>query len=416
MTTTRFSSALREDARGKIEKIGYADIVIGIPAYFSNSSIAHVIKTVESGLEEHYTDYKSVIFISEGGSTDDTREVAKLVDIDSYNIEKIVSIYRGVPGKGSGLRAVFEAAEFLKAKAVAVFDSDLKSITSGWIKNIVDPVFNGFDFVAPKYKRFKFDATITNTVAYNLTRPLYGYRIRQPIGGDFGLSAPLVKHYLDQDVWGTNVARFGIDVWMTTTAIVHGYKICQARLGSKIHAKKDPILDLTPMFRQVVSTIFTLMEQHEDYWKKVRDSKEVPAFGEYIGEEVEPFEIDLDGLIEYFKIGFNNFGVIWGNIIEDQDLKVIKNLAKTKDNKRFHLPVESWVRIVYRYANAFHSTSRQRIKLLDTLIPLYHGRMASMVNTLRDKDAEGSEKYFESQVQTFEDMKEYLVGVWGVKK
>ena len=51
---------------------------------------------------------------------------------------------------------------------------------------------------------------------YPLTRALYGQRIRQPIGGDFGMSRPLVRHYLAQPVWDTDVARFGIDIWMTT--------------------------------------------------------------------------------------------------------------------------------------------------------------------------------------------------------
>ena len=58
-----------------------------------------------------------MIFVSDGGSTDDTREIANLVQMNSYNIEKIVTVYRGIPGKGSGLRAVFEAAKFLEAKA-----------------------------------------------------------------------------------------------------------------------------------------------------------------------------------------------------------------------------------------------------------------------------------------------------------
>jgi glycosyltransferase involved in cell wall biosynthesis len=413
MKNTRFSTSLRGDARKKIERIGYADIVVGIPAYFSDSSIAQVIETVEEGLEKYYGDYKAILFISEGGSTDDTREIAESVDIKNYNIEKIVSIYRGIPGKGSGLRAVFEASEFLKAKAVAVFDSDLKSIKPAWVKNILDPVFEGFDFVAPDYKRFKFDATITNTIAHNLTRSLYGYKIRQPIGGDFGLSPALIKHYIREDVWGTDVATFGIDIWMTTTAIVHGYKICQARLGSKIHERKDPIQDLTPMFRQVVGTIFTLMEQHEGYWKKVEGSRKVPTFGKYIGQGIEPFEMDIDELMDYFQIGFNNFGVVWENIIEYQDLRVIENLAKLDDKERFYLPVENWVRIVYRYANAFHSTPRQRIKLLDTMIPLYYARVASLVNRLKDKDAKESDRYFERQAKAFEDMKDYLVKIWG---
>jgi hypothetical protein len=181
-----------------------------------------------------------------------------------------VTVYRGVPGKGSGLRAVFEVAQFLKAKAAAVFDSDLISITPEWVRNTLEPIFQGYDYAAPDYNRYKFDGTITNTIAYNLTRTLYGYRIRQPIGGDFGLSLPLIKYYLDQDVWESDVAKFGIDIWMTTTAVVGGFNICQSRLGVKIHGEKDPSADLGPMFRQVVGTTFQLMERYEDYWRGLK--------------------------------------------------------------------------------------------------------------------------------------------------
>jgi hypothetical protein len=222
-TATRFSTTLRDHARKTIEKLRYADIVIGIPSYYSGSSIVHVIQTIAEGLERHYPDAKAVILVADGGSTDDSREIANLVQIHSYHIKKIVTIYRGVPGKGSGLRAAFEVANFLRAKAVAVFDSDLVSIKPKWVHNILDPVFKGYDFVAPFYRRYKLDGTITNTIAYNLTRALYGARVRQPIGGDFGISQKLAKYYFDQDVWETDVARFGIDVWMTTTAIVGGF-------------------------------------------------------------------------------------------------------------------------------------------------------------------------------------------------
>ncbi len=217
----RFSSALREGTRRKIEHIRHADIIVGIPSYNSADTIGFVIENVAKGLDKYYSDFKCLIFVSDGGSTDDTREVASEVDTEEYGIEKIITIYRGIPGKGSAVRAILEAAEFLKVRAVALFDSDLKSITEEWVKNLITPLIDGYDFVAPDYKRFKFDATITNTIAYNLTRALYGYRVRQPIGGDFGLSLPLAKFFLDQDVWETAVAKFGIDIWMTTNAIVN---------------------------------------------------------------------------------------------------------------------------------------------------------------------------------------------------
>jgi glucosylglycerate synthase len=411
-TTRRFSTALRDYVREKIERLGNADILVGIPSYLCDNSIVHVIKTIRKGLDTHYHGAKALIMVSDGGSTDDTRDTARAYDVKSFNIEKIITIYRGLPGKGSALRAIFEVANFLKPKAVAVFDSDLVSISPLWIKNLIEPVLEGYDFVAPDYKRYKYDATITNSIAYNLTRALYGCRIRQPIGGDFGVSPLLAKHYLDQEhVWETDVARFGIDIWMTTSAIVGGFKICQARLGVKIHGEKDPAGDLGPMYRQVVGTIFQLMETTDAYWKKVKGSRDIPTFGDYPHEEPVPFEINLDDLIEYFQTGYFNFGSVWQQLIEEQDMGIIKDLAQ-KGSTDIFLPVQSWVRIVYRYANAFHSTPRQRMKVLNTMIPLYYARVASLVNELKDKDTDQAEALFQESAQAFEDMKDYLIQLW----
>ena len=411
-TATRFSTTLRDHARKTIEKLRYADIVIGIPSYYSGSSIVHVIQTIAEGLETHYPDAKAVILVADGGSTDDSREIANLVQIHSYNIKKIVTIYRGVPGKGSGLRAAFEVANFLRAKAVAVFDSDLVSIKPEWVHNILDPVFKGYDFVAPFYRRYKLDGTITNTIAYNLTRALYGARVRQPIGGDFGISQKLAKYYFDQDVWETDVARFGIDVWMTTTAIVGGFKLCQARLGIKVHGEKDPGADLGPMFRQVVGTIFQLMETSAEHWQMVRRSHDVPVLGDELEQEPAPFDIDQDGLIDYFRMGYSNFSGVWQRIIEERDLAVIKGLAAVARREDFLLPVETWVRIVYRYARYFHATSRQRFKILDTMVPLYNARVASLINEVRDKNPDEAERLFEAHALAFEKMKDYLIKIW----
>ena len=98
----------------------------------------------------------------------------------------------GKSGKGSAFRAIFERGQPLGARACAVVDSDLRSITPEWIARLIGPVVHGeADYVTPLYARHKHDGTITNTVAYPLTRALYGFRVRQPIGGEFGFSADL---------------------------------------------------------------------------------------------------------------------------------------------------------------------------------------------------------------------------------
>ncbi|NPB04525.1 MAG: glycosyltransferase [Thermotogae bacterium] len=205
-----FLTALRQPTIRKLELLGEVDIVVGIPTYMSTDTVRKVIETVCQGLYMHFPEKRSLIFVSNGGSTDDTREVARSLDLSDYGHEKIVAIYRELPGKGSALRSVFEAARFLRAKAIALFDADLRSITPKWIRNILLPIFE----VTSYYNRYKYDGTITNGVVYPLTRALFGKRIRQPIGGDFGVSAPLSHHYVRQGVWKTDVARSDIDVWI----------------------------------------------------------------------------------------------------------------------------------------------------------------------------------------------------------
>jgi len=199
---------------------------------------------------------------------------------------------------------------------------------------------------------------------------------------------------------------------MTTSAIVWKCRICQARLGVKIHGHKDPAADLGPMFRQVVGSIFQLMDQHADFWKNVDGSKDVPIIGQEIEQEPAAFEIDMESLIDYFQVGFRNFAGLWDRTLEDSDLKVVQGLAAVDRKEDFFLPIETWVRIIYRYAAVFHATPRQRFKVLDTMIPLYYARVASLINELKGKGPEEAERHVEGNAVMFERMKPYLLNLW----
>ena len=135
----QYDTALRAYTSKRIEEIETADILIGVPCYNNDKTIAHVIQMITHGLAKHYKDRRSVIIIADGGSTDDTREVAREFEIKPWQ-EKIVSIYRGPAGKGTALRSVFEVATRLGVKVCAMVDSDLRSITADWVKYLLDPV------------------------------------------------------------------------------------------------------------------------------------------------------------------------------------------------------------------------------------------------------------------------------------
>ncbi len=277
MPHTTLAPAIRDE----IARLGKADIMVGIPSFKNAATIGYVVRAAHAGLVQYFPDLHPVVVNADAGSPDGTGRVVIETEPPDYveqillvrptnRLERVSLTYPeidGVGGKGAALRTIFEIAAALEVQALVVVDSDLRSIVPEWIELLAGPILKGgYDFVSPLYARYKYDGTITNTVTYPLTRALYGHRIRQPIGGDFGVSGDLVKHYLELDDWTPDISRFGIDIWMTTSALAGGFAVCQTRLGAKIHDPKDPGSDLGPMFRQVVGTILRLADRYQDQW------------------------------------------------------------------------------------------------------------------------------------------------------
>ncbi|MCK4526677.1 hypothetical protein KAW18_04840 [candidate division WOR-3 bacterium] len=406
----RYMTALRNDLMKRLEEIENVDIVVGVPAYNVEKTISFVIEQVGEGLKKHWGGLRSLILVFDGGSVDDTREVAISTEVPPF-IEKAVGIYRGLPGKGSAVRAILETSQFLNARATIMVDSDLHSIGPDWMLNLISPIIKeNFDYIAPYYKRYKYDATITNNIAYMLIRALYGKRVRQPIGGDFAFSSRFVRTLLDDERWDSDVARFGIDTWITTTAVKNGLRLGQTRLGAKLHEVKDPSAHLGPMFRQVVITTFELMKDYEDTWKGIQGSSPVPILGKEIGIEPEEFTIDLDSLYESFKYGYIQFKSLWKDILNPEDFELLTNISKKRNHRL--LSHENWARLVYDFAAAFHHWKRHHAKLINTMLPLYNLRVTSLYMASQDMDNEGFESLIEEAALTFEEAKPYLLERW----
>lgn len=412
---------LAESVRVKIADLKEVDILVGIPSFNSARTIGHVVRAVEAGLSKYFPDGRSLLVNSDGGSSDGTMEVVRQanVDFDSVLLDhrnggfhKLVTPYHGIPGKGSAFRTIFEIARELKVKACAVVDSDLRSITPEWIELLIKPVLEeDYDYVSPYYMRHKYDGTITNTIVYPLTRALYGKRIRQPIGGDFGFSGKLASFYLDKDVWETDVARFGIDIWMTTTAVANGFKICQAFLGAKIHDAKDPGADLSAMLHQVVSSVFNLMGDYAEAWRSVRGSEPVSTFGFAYSVGLEPIHVNLDKMIEKFQMGVKELIPMYRSFLPEDVLSFLNDLA-IRPRAAFAYPDTEWVKTIFHFALACHRKIMSQEHIIKSLTPLYLGKVASFVIETWDSSAVEVEGRLEELCLSFEGEKPYLIERW----
>lgn len=151
----------------------------------------------------------------------------------------------------------------------------------------------------------------------------------------------------------TDVAKYGIDIWMTTTAIANNFKVCQSFLGTKIHDPKDPGADLGAMLYQVVGAAFDLMEIYSDVWKKVKGSEPVLTCGFQYAVGLEPVSVNLDRMIDRFRLGVKELTGVWKEFLPEG---IIGFLLKTAGlpKEKFHMPDEIWVEIIYSFAVASH--------------------------------------------------------------
>ncbi len=406
----------------RVRELGSADLLVGIPSYDNARTIGHVVRAVAVGLAKHFPGLRAVIVNSDGGSRDGTPAVVASTEIGSPQtilarhplgpVHKILTPYHGVPGKGSALRTIFAIAERLGARACAVVDSDLRSITPGWVELLLGPIVeHGFDYVAPLYLRHKYDGTITNSIVYPLTRSLYGREVRQPIGGEFGFSGRLASHFLSRPVWESDVARFGIDIWMTTTAIADGFRVCESFLGAKIHDPKDPSADLTAMLVQVVAAVFELMETYHERWVAVEKAEAVPLFGFPHGVGLEPVSVNVARMVGVFEQGVRDLREVWGAALEPDVLGDVGALAGAGE-AALRFPDPLWVKVVHAFAIAYRRRVLPRDQLLRSLVPLYLGRTAAFVLASSASGAEEVEAAIGALADEFVRQKPDLRARW----
>ncbi len=414
--------SLSPDVAAAVARIGRVDVLVGIPSFNNAQTIGHVVRAVVAGLARHFPGAKAVLVNSDGGSTDRTREIVERTEVGSLSellvdavptssAERIVTPYYGIPGKGSAFRTIFRIAAELEARACCVVDSDLRSITPEWVELLLEPIMRyGFEFVAPLYGRHRYDGTITNTIVYPLTRALYGKRVRQPIGGDFGFSGELAARFLEFEDWEGPVAQYGIDVFMTTTALAEEKRVAQAFLGAKIHDPKDPGSDLAPMLVQVVSTLFQLMERHERVWRGRRGSVPVPVFGFPYTVGLEPVPIRLDGLLAQYRQAVHDLPPVWESFLSAVSLAAVREAARAP---AVALGDEAWVRILSEAVAGFRRRVLPAGTLIRSLVPLYLGKVATFVAETEAGSADEAEARLEELALAYERGKEELEVLWG---
>ncbi|MDJ0976053.1 MAG: glycosyltransferase [Planctomycetota bacterium] len=402
MSNDGFFTADPQQTAEAVAALGKADLVIGIPSLNEADNVAFVVDQVDQGAREHYPDLRTVIVNVDNNSPDGTREAFEGAPGECGRI--YISTPEGIAGKGNNFYNLFRAAQALDARAVMAVDADLESIRPDWVQRIAGPVLeHDCDYVTPMYARNEYDGTITNHICYPLIHGLLGTDLRQPIGGDFGLSRAFVDHVMTQD-WLPTTREYGIDIFLTMNALLGGdFTVGQTYLGAKVHKPSAP--KLGPMFIQVITTLFTYLTEHWEAWSQRRVLEEPRAFGAGQGVDPQDLAVDFKAIRRKSLEAYAERRETIQRAMSAKTFDVVDAMMRAG---RVWIDTLCWTYVVYDMLYAFHEADVKE-EVVEALSPLFFARSACFIRNTIDFSHQESEESIRRQAREFRRSRRYLV-------
>lgn len=372
------------------ERIGNANIVVGIPFQNEVDIIGHVCKITAKGLSEFFPDKKCVIVCVGTPEGKDALDVIQEVPL-GHAIEMIAFLMKNenARDKALNLKAIVEIANRLNAD-LALFEPDLDSrkvkteiegLSPEWVSRLIIPIEKeGVDLVIPRFNSHYLDNTVSNHLVSPLLASVFNLKVGGLPGKILGISSKLLRIYLaDLNIWSDEVGEYGMDSQFITTAIINEAKICETSLGVKIRRIYP---DKESVWRQQTKVIFEQIAASKDWWQQRGDIiYPLAIFGDrksHCPEEVAPDPF----AIERYRQGYIEFQGLYEEILSREASIELQRLAGT-DRKAFRFPAPLWTEILYNFLLVYCLEQEfAKDTVLNAFIPICYAREAGFAQEL----------------------------------
>lgn len=244
-------------------------IAVCLPSFNEKDNIKNITQIVDQGLSDLlfiYPNAQVEIINFDSNSTDGTPDV--FISTKTKNSKRSIIIKDGI-GKGKNILEFCKYVIDNDIDYCLTIDSDIISANPNWITKLIQPLISDdIDYVTPIYERSRFEGSSTNHFTFPLVYAITGYLIRQPIAGDFAFTKKIASSiYKNEISKNESIQRYGIDIFMTLTAINVSGKNFQVDLGKKIHSPSFNKLEY--MFPQVASSALLTIDSIDLVYKNV---------------------------------------------------------------------------------------------------------------------------------------------------
>ncbi len=406
----RYETTLNEDARERIKEIGWADLLVGIPTYRNGRTIGKVLEAVTEGIASYLPDKRVVLMNADGDSTDNT--VSRVKEIEtSANVKKLCTVYKGKSGKGLAIRSIFEAAACLEAKACMVVEARAPGICPEWFPLLVEPVLAGDDIAFACYDKSAYAASLEDNLFYPFLRVFLNADLRAPLCSEFCIRTELGEELAGRDVWETDVAQFGVNVWIAIQALVGGWDISQVALGFRGDPSGAPGDLLDTRVEHSVGTLFRLQTVHEELWRNGPPHRHLPFRRPRDLDVTIPCRDCVDELLCGMREGWEVYGKDWEAILSPETFAGVTNLL-AQEMEDFFFSETLWANVVMEFAMNHNRGDGDPDRIGKSLLPLFHGRTATYIELSKGLTLAERESIVQRVISAFSALKPSFIRQW----
>ena len=408
--------AISQPELEQLQRFGSADLVIGVLDVERQQDGCAAVAMTRELLKELSKPLRAMVLCNNGTHGPDApapeaAEDSQFPVVASFSLPPPGPAETPQQSISNAYRTIFAVGGKLGARACGVITTRSQTATGRWIYGLVQPVLNlGFDLVAPCYTRQKMEGLLNRSVLAPLHRALYGQRLQNPMGPDFGLSGNLLRQVLGQDSVRRRAAERSTLASIAAVAACGDFQVCESNLGVRTQHPTD-WGNLSSLLAEVLGAAFLEMEGRAAHWQSIRGSKTVPRFGLAEASPADSGTVDVHGMIESFQLGAQDLQDVWGLILPPTTLLELRRLSRLPEGQ-FRLPDHVWVRIVYDFALGHRLRTISRDHLLRSITPLYLGWIASYALEMQTAGLAEVDSRIERLAKAYEDNKSYLVSRW----
>jgi hypothetical protein len=292
-----------------------------------------------------------------------------------------------------------------------------------WIHSVYRPIELGNDFVLPVYNRPPEGKRVTDHLVIPLLVSLYGYRLKEPVGGVYGISKRCFHAFLRHKrlFAETDVGNYGIDIFLTITAITNDLAICQADLGTRL--KQHAPGEFPVRLRQALGTMFDQIEHTSSWWLREGAGlkTEPPFYGKLPSLQPPEVDINISYEIERFKVDFERYkDYLYRKLCPPSLYETLLHLS-TKEEGEFSFSSSDWAECVYIMLLAyFFQKGIPQADILDTLVILNRARTAAFMKEVQELKGDArrlqADRLREAQIRNFTRLRESFEAHWRERK